>query len=38
MVLTEDIDDERIDHLSPKYKVSLDEIRIFFEKQLKKIL
>jgi hypothetical protein len=34
----EDIDDERIEHLNPKYKVTLDEMRIFFEEQIKMIL
>lgn len=34
----EDIDDERIEHLNPKYKVTLDEMRIFFEEQIKIIL
>lgn len=33
----EDIDDERIEHLNPKYKVTLDEMRIYFEEELKKI-
>ena len=34
----EDIDDERIENLNPKYKVTLDEMRIFFEEQIKMIL
>ena len=34
----EDIDDERIEHLNPKYKVTLNEMRIFFEEQIKMIL
>ncbi len=38
LVYVEDIDDETIEHLNPKYKISLDEIRIFFEKEIEKIL
>jgi Nucleotidyl transferase AbiEii toxin, Type IV TA system len=38
LVYVEDIDDETIEHLNPKYKISLDEIRIFFEEEIKKIL
>ncbi len=34
----EDIDDESIEHLIPEYKVSLDEMRIFFEHEVKKII
>jgi hypothetical protein len=30
----EDIDDENIQHLNPKYKLSLDEIHSFFEEQI----
>jgi len=38
LTYVEDIDDERIEHLNPRYKITLDEIRIFFEEQIKKIL
>ncbi len=38
LIYIEDIDDETIEHLSPKYKISLDGIRIFFESEIKKIL
>ncbi len=38
LIYVEDIDDEIIEHLNPKYKISLDAIRIFFEEQIKKIL
>lgn len=34
----EDIDDESIEHLNPKYKISLDEMRIFFDREVKKII
>jgi hypothetical protein len=38
LIYVEDIEDERIEHLNPKYKVSLDEMRIFFEEEIKKII
>lgn len=38
LVYTEDIDDENIGHLKPEYDISIDEIRIYFEKEIKKIL
>ncbi len=38
LIYIEDIDDENIAHLNPKYNISLDEIRIFFENQIRKIL
>lgn len=38
MIYIEDIDDENIAHLNPKYNISLDEIRIYFEKQIEKLL
>jgi hypothetical protein len=38
IIYIEDIEDETIEHLFPKYTISLDEIRIFFEKQIKKLL
>lgn len=38
IIYIEDIDDENIMHLNPKYKVSLDDIRVFFDKQIKKLL
>jgi predicted nucleotidyltransferase component of viral defense system len=38
LVYVEDVDDETIEHLNPKYEISLDEIRIFFEEEIKKIL
>lgn len=31
----EDIDDESIVHLNPKYNAALDDIRVFFEEQVK---
>ena len=34
----EDIEDESIVHLQPRYKISLDDIRIFSEKELRKII
>jgi predicted nucleotidyltransferase component of viral defense system len=34
----EDIDDERIEHMNPKYKVTLEEMQKFFEKEIKKLL
>ena len=38
MIYTEDIDDENIKHLYPAYDVSLTDIRIFFENEVKKLL
>jgi len=38
LVYIEDIDDERIEHLNPKYKVTLEEMQIFFEEKIKKII
>lgn len=38
LVYTEDIDDENIGHLKPEYDISIDEIRIYFENEIKKIL
>jgi len=38
LVYIEDIEDENIEHLNPVEKVLLDDIRIFFEKEIKKIL
>jgi len=34
----EDIEDESIEHLNPRYKVSLDEIRIYFDKEINKFI
>ena len=34
----DDIDDEEIDHLSPKYKISLQEIQKHFEPQIKALI
>ncbi len=38
MIYTEDIEDENIKHLYPAYDVSLNDIRIFFENEIKKLL
>jgi hypothetical protein len=38
LIYIDDIDDEQIDHLNPKYKLSLFDIRKHFETELKKIL
>ena len=38
LVYTEDIEDENIKHLSPAYDLSLTDIRIFFENEIKKLL
>jgi hypothetical protein len=38
LVYTEDIDDENIEHLKPEYDISIDDIRIYFEREIKKIL
>ena len=34
----QDIDDETIEHLKPKYKITLEEMQTFFEREIKKIL
>ncbi len=38
LVYTEDIEDENIEHLRPVFDVSLTDIRIFFENEIKKLL
>ena len=38
LIYIEDIDDERIEHLNPKFKISLEEVGLFFEEQIEKIL
>ncbi len=38
IIYIEDIDDENIAHLNPRLNVALDDIRIFFEEQVKKLL
>ncbi len=35
IIYMEDIDDESIVHLNPKYNAALDDIRVFFEEQVK---
>jgi hypothetical protein len=37
LVYTEDIDDENIEHLKPESDVSLDDIRMYFEREIKSI-
>ena len=38
IVYTGDIEEENINHLKPKYNISIDDIRIYFEKEIKKII
>ncbi len=38
IIYTQDIEEEDIIHLNPRFDVSLNDIRIYFERELEKII